>query len=85
MALFGYGIEFAMSEGQILHFWRIFIDRLNVPEYIKKPIGKCVLCLSYWVSLLYFISIGKGAISVIYSFSVLGLLLYMMRTERISD
>lgn len=51
LGCFGYFLEFCLGEGNILGWYREWLDKSSLPSYIKKPIGACIICTGAWVTL----------------------------------
>jgi hypothetical protein len=55
-SLFMYFLDFCFENGNILDFYYNFIEKKWSEKHPKifKILGGCIICLSFWISLIFF-------------------------------
>lgn len=56
-------LNIGLQEGMLLHFWYKLIRKL--PMYMRKPLGGCIYCFSFWVSFLVSTLLSFGVTNII--------------------
>lgn len=46
-------LQYCMEDGQVLEFYKDWLRKQ--PIFIGKPLGLCLYCNMFWISLLYYI------------------------------
>ena len=57
LALISIGACSTMWEGMVFEKYGDWLER-NFGEYWSKPLGKCYVCASFWISLIISLAIG---------------------------
>ena len=50
VALLAIFLDNCMEDGNILSGYSRFLD--TFPDYLAKPLGKCIICMSFWLAVL---------------------------------
>jgi hypothetical protein len=70
MGMFGDTFDDYQQEGMILHPWRRFISRFG---YWAKPLGKCPICVNFWLSVGAVVCMCHSLNVIPYTLSVIGI------------
>jgi hypothetical protein len=70
IGMFGDTFDDYQQEGMILHPYRRFISRFG---YWAKPLGKCPICVNFWLCIFAVVCISYDAILIPYTLSVIGI------------
>lgn len=46
-----HALEFAFRDYGIFKDWLPMLERNNVPAWLVKPLGDCVVCMAVWISI----------------------------------
>jgi hypothetical protein len=67
---FGDAFDDYQQEGMILHPYRRFISKLG---YWSKPLGKCPICVNFWLSVGAVVFMSQDLNVIPYTLSVIGI------------
>jgi hypothetical protein len=67
---FGDAFDDYQQEGMILHRYRLFISRFG---YWAKPLGKCPICVNFWLSVGSVLCMYQDLNVIPYTLSVIGI------------